>query len=93
MSYFVKNETIQDPKKSSRALPNPPDEIPCPKKGGLRMTNFFRSVQFPKSKKIQPAPVRIFRSITDKFEHEIQPTLFVIRNTQIGSRIQANLSH
>ena len=49
-----------EPKKSSRALPKPPDENPSPKKGGLRLTNFFRSVKFPKNKKIQPAPVRIF---------------------------------
>ena len=52
-----------EPKKSSRALPKPPnnDENSSPvAKKGLRLTNFFRSVKFPKNKKIQPAPVRIF---------------------------------
>ena len=55
-----------EPKKSNnRALPRPPNEENSgnsAKKpsGGLRLTNFFRSVKFPKNKKIQPAPVRIF---------------------------------
>ena len=52
-----------EPKKpNNRALPRPPNEENSVKKpsGGLRLTNFFRSVKFPKNKKIQPAPVRIF---------------------------------
>lgn len=56
--------------KKLRALPQTPPEVkeqePKQNKQGLRLSNFFRSVKFPKNKKIQPAPIRIFgRELND----------------------------
>lgn len=62
--------------KKLRALPQTPPEVKEEVQGkeqqakankqGLRLSNFFRSVKFPKNKKIQPAPIRIFgRELND----------------------------
>ena len=82
-----------EPKKSSpRTLPKPPnDENSSPIKKGLRLTNFFRSVKFPKNKKIQPAPVRIFgRDLSElakatNLEGELQNTNWSPNSSSFGA--------
>ena len=71
-AHIVQLKSTADHKKL-RALPQVPTEENNNKesgsklaKQGLRLSNFFRSVKFPRNKKIQAAPIRIFgRDLND----------------------------